>query len=176
MISNITAGSNEQIQLVIDNGIIPLVVNLLLTADFDTKKEAAWAISNALSGGSVAQITHLVECHCIKPLIELLSALDAKIVIVALGAIESILKAGMQRQQEEGWSENLFANIVEQFEGLTKIEDLQQDPNADIYTQAIGILEKFFPVQDDTPVDDVGDSQAFAPFGAPLPPGGFHFG
>ena len=60
-ISNITAGNKDQIQAIIEAGIIPPLINLLGTAEFDIKKEAAWAISNATSGGSHAQIRFLVE-------------------------------------------------------------------------------------------------------------------
>eukprot|EP00894_Picocystis_sp_ML_P002010 jgi/Pico_ML_1/52527/g3218.t1 len=40
-ISNITAGNREQIQAIIDANIIPPLVSLLATAEFDVKKEAA---------------------------------------------------------------------------------------------------------------------------------------
>ena len=41
--------------------MIPPLIHLLATAEFDIKKEAAWAISNATSGGSHPQIRYLVE-------------------------------------------------------------------------------------------------------------------
>jgi len=46
------------IQAVIEAGIIAPLVNLLQNAEFDIKKEAAWAISNATSGGSHDQIKY----------------------------------------------------------------------------------------------------------------------
>lgn len=42
----------------IDAGIIAPLVYLLQNAEFDIKKEAAWAISNATSGGSKEQIEY----------------------------------------------------------------------------------------------------------------------
>ena len=39
-------------------GLIGPLVNLLQNAEFDIKKEAAWAISNATSGGTPEQITY----------------------------------------------------------------------------------------------------------------------
>ena len=45
------AGTKEQIQAVIDAELIPPLVAMLGEAEFDIKKEAAWAISNATSGG-----------------------------------------------------------------------------------------------------------------------------
>lgn len=43
-------------QAVIAADIIGPLVHLLQTAEFDIKKEAAWAISNATSGGTHDQI------------------------------------------------------------------------------------------------------------------------
>jgi importin subunit alpha-6/7 len=80
------------VQAVIEAEIIPPLVNLLGTAEFDIKKEAAWAISNATSGGSQQQIQYLVRCGCIKPLCDLLACSDVRIVTVALEGLENILK------------------------------------------------------------------------------------
>jgi len=177
-ISNITAGSREQIQAVIANSLIPPVIHLLSTGDFDIKKEAAWAISNATSGGSEQQVTYLVESGCIKPMVDLLSVSDAKILGVALECLGNILKIGKQRQQELGLPENPFSALIEQAEGLTKIEALQEDPNEDVYQKAMKILENYFPLEDDDGNIEVeGNAQgAFQPFGAQMPQGGFNFG
>lgn len=89
-ISNITAGNKDQIQAVIDNNIIPPLIQLLANAEFDIRKEAAWAISNATSGGSGAQIKFLVTQGCIRPLCDLLTVNDAKIVTIALEGLENV--------------------------------------------------------------------------------------
>ncbi len=72
--------------------LIPPLIGLLSNAEFDIRKEAAWAISNATSGGSPEQIKYLVEQGCITPLCELLVCTEPKIVTVALEALENILK------------------------------------------------------------------------------------
>jgi hypothetical protein len=92
-ISNITAGNKDQIQAVIDNNIIPPLIQLLANAEFDIRKEAAWAISNATSGGSPAQIKFLVQQGCIRPLCDLLTVNDAKIVTIALEGLENVSSA-----------------------------------------------------------------------------------
>jgi hypothetical protein len=89
-ISNITAGNKDQIQAVVDNNIIPPLVQLLTNAEFDIRKEAAWAISNATSGGSPQQIKFLVTQGCIRPLCDLLTVNDAKIVTIALEGLENV--------------------------------------------------------------------------------------
>jgi importin subunit alpha-1 len=60
-ISNIAAGNVEQIQAVIDANIFPILIKILSTAEFKTRKEAAWAITNATSGGNNEQIKYLVS-------------------------------------------------------------------------------------------------------------------
>ena len=69
------------------------LVHMLGEAEFDIKKEAAWAISNATSGGRHDQIKYLVNAGAIKPLCDLLTCSDPRIVTVALEGIENILKA-----------------------------------------------------------------------------------
>lgn len=59
-ISNVAAGNRQQIQAVIDANVFPVLINIMQIADFKTKKEAAWAITNATSSGTAEQIRYLV--------------------------------------------------------------------------------------------------------------------
>ena len=98
-ISNITAGNRQQIQAVIDANIFPVLIDIQVSltnnsavshtpfpsqskAEFKTRKEAAWAITNASSGGTAEQIKFLVQQGCIPPLCDLLTVMDSKIVQV----------------------------------------------------------------------------------------------
>lgn len=58
------SGNSEQIQRVIDAGIIPVLLQVLSTGDFKSQKEAAWAVTNFTSGGTIAQLAKLVEVFC----------------------------------------------------------------------------------------------------------------
>lgn len=92
-ISNITAGNRTQIQAVFDtNNLVDELIKVMYDGDFDTKKEATWAVCNATSGGSPAQIAFLVKKGCIKPLCDLLASRDAKIINVALEGLQNILE------------------------------------------------------------------------------------
>ena len=51
----------NMLQAVIEANIIVPLVHLLQNAEFDIKKEAAWAISNATSGGSHEQIKYEIN-------------------------------------------------------------------------------------------------------------------
>jgi importin subunit alpha-1 len=162
------------LQAVIEANIIPPLVSLLATAEFDIKKEAAWAISNATSGGTHEQIKYLVNQGCIKPLCDLLTCPDPRIVTVSLEGLENILKAG------EAEEVNLYAQYIDEAEGLEKIENLQTHDNNEIYVKAVKILESYWMEEevDQTVAPGAEGSQTFA-FGssqAAAPPGGFNFG
>ncbi|KAK9215285.1 hypothetical protein WN944_007289 [Citrus x changshan-huyou] len=145
-ISNITAGNREQIQAVIDAGLIVPLVNVLQDAEFDIKKEAAWAISNAIMGGTHEQIKYLVREGCIKTLCDLLLCANPKIVTVCLEGLENILKV---REAENDTDidigdVNQYAQLVEEAEGLEKIENLQSHDNNEIREKAVKILETYW--------------------------------
>mmetsp|Transcript_30788 Transcript_30788/g.66057 ORF Transcript_30788/g.66057 Transcript_30788/m.66057 type:complete len:564 (-) Transcript_30788:74-1765(-) len=182
-ISNITAGNKEQIQAVIESGIIPPLVGLLSTAEFDIKKEAAWAISNATSGGTSQQIRFLASCNCIKPLCDLLTCSDPRIVSVAMEGLENILKVGEADKQLQGPNAfNMFAKEIDECEGVDKIENLQNHQNTDIYNKAVNIIEVYFGGDDETEdqnlapsVDPNAQMYTFSQQGMPVPQGGFNF-
>jgi len=184
-VSNITAGTKEQIQSVIDTGIIGPLVQLLATAEFDIKKEAAWAISNATSGGTQDQIRFLVSTGCIKPLCDLLICSDARIITVALEGLENILKVGEAEKELAGPAGvNPYVNMVDEADGLDKIEELQSHSNEDIYEKAVTLLETYFDVEDGEvenlapSVDAAAGTYAFgtAAGAQGAPAGGFNFG
>ena len=158
-ISNVTAGNSTQIQAVIDANIIPPLINLLSNGDFKTRKEACWAISNATSGGlqKPDQIRYLVEQGCIKPLCDLLSCPDNKIIQVALDGLENILKVGeMDKDATEGATEqnvNRYALFIEEAGGMEKIHDCQNNINEEIYMKAFNIIGKYFSDEEDAAAD-----------------------
>ncbi|KAG5525478.1 hypothetical protein RHGRI_031955 [Rhododendron griersonianum] len=182
-ISNITAGNRNQIQAVIEANIILPLVHLLQHAEFDIKKEAAWAISNATSGGSPEQIRYLASQGCIKPLCDLLICPDPRIVTVCLEGLENILKVG-EADKEAGSNNgiNIYAQAIDECEGLDKIENLQTHDNTEIYEKAVKLLERYWAEEDEEePVlqDGIDGNQQGFNFGNThpnLPAGGFKFG
>ncbi|KAK6421973.1 Importin subunit alpha-1 [Elasticomyces elasticus] len=165
-ISNITAGNSTQIQAVIDAQIIVPLIHLLSHGDFKTRKEACWAISNATSGGlqKPDQIRYLVQEGAIRPLCDLLTCPDNKIIQVALDGLENILKVGdMDKEAAEGTSEtpvNKYALFIEDCSGMEKIHDCQNNSNEEIYMKAYTIIEKYFSDDDgDAEVNDLAPQQ-----------------
>ena len=121
MISNITAGTEEQIETVVLSNIFPSLINLLEKAPFDIRKEAAWAISNATSGGSKHQIQYLVHRGVVTPLVSLLKLNNPTVLLVAMEGLGNILKCGEEIQNETGADENEFASVVESAGGVDKV-------------------------------------------------------
>lgn len=179
-ISNITAGSSPQIQCVLDANLVPPLVCLMREGEFDIQKEAAWALSNATSGGNNKQIRFLVKCGAVPALCGLMVCSDPKIVMVALEALENILKVG-KKDATKTASVNAYCDIMEESGGLDHLESLQRHDNDEIYEKSIHILREFFESEE----DEAPDAQSFpvanatqfnfgvAPATAPI--GGFNF-
>ncbi len=153
-ISNITAGNSNQIQAVIDANIIPPLIHLLSNGDFKTRKEACWAISNATSGGlqRPEQIRYLVHQGAIRPLCDLLSCPDNKIIQVALDGLENILRVGemdKEAAEDPAGRVNKFALAIEEAGGMEKIHESQNNANEEIYMKAYNIIEKYFSDEDE---------------------------
>jgi importin subunit alpha-6/7 len=151
---------------------------LLSNAEFDIRKEAAWAISNATSGGNENQIMFLVQQGCIPPLCDLLTGNDPKIVTIALEGIENILKVGDTDSVNHG-GQNQMAIFVTEAEGLNKIEELQSHSNNDIYEKCIKILETYFGIEEEAEMAALAPAQEGGQFGFGMgdaaPSQGFNF-
>lgn len=143
-ISNITAGNTAQIQKVIDAEVLLPLVNVLRAGDFKAQKEAAWAVTNLTSGGTIQQIVSLCASGVIKPMCDLLDASDERTVCVILDGIMNILSAA--QKQGEG---DKVAAVIEECEGLDKIENLQTHENEEVYQKALEIIDTFFTDGDD---------------------------
>lgn len=141
-LSNITAGSKPQVDAAIASGCIPELVRLLKHGDMVVRREAVWAICNAASGKDATQVQHLVQLGCIRPLCELLSNTDTRIVLVALEGLRYILETGRLDIEEQ----NVYATIVEEAFGLDALEALQNSEDDEVAARAIKVLTDFFEV------------------------------
>ena len=96
---NLTASAN-QIQAVIDNGLIPHVIDIIAKGDFESKKEAVLAIVN-LTFGTSEQIAYCVQCGAIGPMCEMLTVTEAEVITHFLYAIGNILQSAEQCGEAE---------------------------------------------------------------------------
>ena len=97
-LSNIAAGTVDQIQAVIDSGAIPPLVKLVSDkkTDQEVRSEACWVVLNATSCGSDSQIEILVEEGCVSVLGVLLG--EPSMVLMALEGLERVLQVEEARE------------------------------------------------------------------------------
>jgi importin subunit alpha-6/7 len=106
-LSNIAAGTVDQIQAVIDSGAIPPLVKLVSNkaTDQEVRSEACWVVLNATSCGSDSQIEVLVAEGCVSVLGLLLS--EASMVMMALEGLERVLQVEEAREMARKQSQDL---------------------------------------------------------------------
>eukprot|EP00127_Corallochytrium_limacisporum_P001284 Clim_evm9s49 gene=Clim_evmTU9s49 len=189
-LSNICAGTRPQIASVIAADLVPIFVEKLEGAESSkVRRESAWALANVCKGGSDAQVRLLAMAGAPRALCTMLhGSEDSGLLEAILDALFTLLKRGLQDAQEAGRTQNPVADIVEECEGLTRIEELQDHTSEKIYHQAVSIIETFYGSEEDD--DDLaglmpsteGDASTFA-FGSTAPTAGmggvqgspFHF-
>jgi len=146
-LSNITAGTLEQVIKVKEADIFPILIQFLTITDYDIKKEAIWAVSNATACIDNEVVGHLVELGCIERFVALLNNnSDPRMLTALLEAIENILFCGQDNKE----GENIYIEKLEQCNGVDIIEKLQQHDNSNVYELAIGLLDNFFSTEDIT--------------------------
>lgn len=104
---------------------------------------------------------------CIPPLCGMLALGDAKVINVALEAIDNILAAGVPHASAHNGT-NPYAQIIEECGGIDKLESLQRHDNQAIYQRAFDILKTYFDAVDATQDAEVTDSSS--PSAPPPPP------
>jgi hypothetical protein len=139
MLSNIAAGNRSQVNSLTNtpNLVTQVLIQLSSGIEWDVRKEAAWVISNIATGGSKANVMSLIENNAIEPLCDLLDVGEVRILLVAMEALESILKHGEASKVD-------CAILIDEAEGVDKLELLQEHENEDVYQRAVKILETYF--------------------------------
>jgi importin subunit alpha-2 len=200
-VGNVLTGDDVQTQIVINCSVLPSLVNLLGTphenlrkeacwavsnitagnrVQIQTRKEAAWAILNATSGGTKQQIKYLVSVGCIKPLCDMLTVQDSRIVTITLEGLENILRVGQKDAPNNG-GVNPYSLLIEEAYGLSKIEDLQSHENEQIYRLSSKLIDMYFELEDSVsssePTQQSGPSSSsnFVLNANGPPQGGFNF-
>ncbi|XP_045831411.1 importin subunit alpha-2-like [Trifolium pratense] len=158
-ISNIVVGNKEHIQTVIDAGLITPMVNLYKNAESDTKKEIAWALSNAASSATNKQIMYLGSLDYIKPLCDFLVGPDPTLVTACLEGLENFLRVGEAEKSSGNNTRyaNLYAKMIDEVGVLEKIKNLQSHDDKKISEKAVEIAKSFGGNDIPVPSDGIND-------------------
>jgi len=89
----------------------------------------------------------MVDQGLIEPLLDLLQASEPRVVLVALEALDNLLRVGDRDSRETGVNE--YASEIEKLRGIDRIEALNYHPNQEIYEKAVNILETYFAAEED---------------------------
>lgn len=149
-LSNITAGNAEQIQAVVDAGLVNPIMSCLANGEFRTQKESVWVVTNYTSGGTSEQVRLLCQSGVIKYLCNLLVCNDDRIVSVILDGIQNILIHAEKLDCLES-----AVDLIEECEGLDKIEQLQNSPNEQIYQGAYKLIDTYFGEEEEGEIANV---------------------
>lgn len=145
-VSNITAGNTNQIKVVIDADLIPLIVEQLYMGDYATQCEASHVLLNISALGSDHQILYMlnmnkkiVNMDVIDAMASLMTAPDAAVLMTCLNFYNNVLVFAKRAA--------ILTEIIERYElssTLFHMESLQNHPNSQIAVLAAYILDEFF--------------------------------
>lgn len=138
------------------------------------------SFANGQLNSSPASFRYMVEQGVVKPLCDLLVCPDPRIITVCLEGLENILKVGEAEKVTGNTGDvNFYAQLIDDAEGLEKIENLQSHDNSEIYEKAVKILETYWLEEEDETLPPGDPSAQGFQFGggndAAVPPGGFNF-
>jgi len=168
MLSNIAAGNIDQVHMLVNTPelISKVMIQLSSGSEWDVRKEAAWVVSNIATGGNRSHVQKIVEHGAMRHLCDLLVVGESRILLVAMDAIESILKhAG------DADTVSSFIRLIEEAEGVDRLEGLQEHENEEVYQKAVNLIEEYFNGEEDneeeqseniTPVQSGNNNHTYA--------------
>jgi len=163
-VSNIAAGNKNHIQDLIDAKLIKKIIKRTEDREYEIKKEAAYALCNSMTTCSKKQLKHMVKKGVIPALSNLLNQQDTILIEVSLQSFKILLAKGQMIAQKFGLEENPYKHEIEKTKGLSKIEELQEHSNNDIYLLCVEILEDYFNALEDTtyePITKMDDNTSY---------------
>ena len=92
-------------------------------------------------GGTDKQIMSVIEAGAIDAVCSILDVNDTKMLLVALDAVECILKLGSKLNKD-------YISFVDECDGLAMIETLQEHESDEVYQKAISLIETYFGADD----------------------------
>lgn len=166
LVSNVIAGTQAQIQAVIEASVLPTIVGVLEQGDFKCQFEAGWVLANLCQGGTRQQILYLLHStDVIQSICAVLPSTNADFNYNILEVLYTLLTSVSVLGEEEM---NKLKEDIEEKGGLDAIEELQNNDNEKVYQIAYKIVSEFFA--DDEEIDENVPEES-----GPVAGGGFRF-
>eukprot|EP00026_Physarum_polycephalum_P003568 Phypoly_transcript_03581.p1 GENE.Phypoly_transcript_03581~~Phypoly_transcript_03581.p1 ORF type:complete len:510 (+),score=54.89 Phypoly_transcript_03581:807-2336(+) len=131
VISNIAAGPQAHVAMLVHHHVVEALVPVLCLAQFDLSREAAFALSNIASDSRY--IEGIVACGAVSGMLSLLRSPDSEMAHLALTFVEMVLMFHPQGP-----------SIIENEDGIEKLEALQFHENQALYQLANQLIDKYF--------------------------------
>jgi len=144
VLSNIAAGSPNQVQALFAEGLIELVIKNLAIESLEIKKEALCVISNATNNITKEQIEYLLRQNIIEVLGCAIKSPNVELIGITLRVFDNILN----KAKEDFGEINPVVLQIENVGCLKSIEKLQYHDNQLIYKLANDILRKYFQLEE----------------------------
>ena len=98
--------------MVIDENIIPKVVEIYRTDQFNVKKEVVWVLANAMTSTNQEQIDYFISQSSIEVFLEVMAQrTENKMVLLALESVEKLLV--LSKLDTDSPNEK-YANVVKE--------------------------------------------------------------
>ena len=149
ILSNIAAGTSGQIDSLLNEpNLFDNLVNLLYNSKKEIQREALWAICNMTKNCNNLQLNYLIQHNIFMVFKEFLNKdKDTKIIILILEAIPNMIDRSMEENPTEGGQSHLI-DVMYDCGIADIISDLQRHESDHVYDKALGILEKYFELEE----------------------------
>lgn len=166
LLSNIAAGTQPQIAALLKAPhVAETLVQKAIEADWETRKEAIYAVANVFTGGNDTHVGQLVNQNGIAAMADVLPiGGENRMVVVALDAIENVLTVSERNNFN-------YKVVLDEANGIDRLEEIQAHDDNEIYEKSVHIIERFFSEGDaeDENLAPRYDGNTFA-FGMSPPP------
>ncbi|KAK1347767.1 hypothetical protein LUQ84_002749 [Hamiltosporidium tvaerminnensis] len=145
-ISNITAGTEKQVERVFESKIIPILIDILNYSELYVRIEACYAITNSLSycNTRYEHLEILLENNFLESLKDLLMVVSnlVEVQVNILNGFKMALEGCRAKYKKYG--NNPVANRMEEIGLVGVIEELQDSGDASVSDKAYNIIVEYF--------------------------------
>ncbi|CAG9316263.1 unnamed protein product [Blepharisma stoltei] len=156
-ISNIAAGTPLQSEILVNHEIFPKVTESLIYPNSIIRKEGSFIIKNLFSLGKNEVKLKMIQMNIIPLITVALKEIDAEMVMNLLQACDSILRLGLNGDEDT----SAFVYLFESSGCLNQLEILQNHINEEVSKCAACIVDTYFGAAPNSDLQINYNSEAF---------------